>query len=143
MLTVPEYGAMAHAIGVASLGASDADVWHLIKVYWYTVEFGVVLEAGTPKAFGAGILSSPGELRHFASGGAALAPFDPAARQPKMAYNEGYQARYYTLPSFGVGAELLTAYARARVDPGVAAEFGLSGAGDGWVCRAGGGGGAP
>ena len=32
MLTVPEYGAMAHAVGVASLGASDADVWHLIKV---------------------------------------------------------------------------------------------------------------
>ena len=32
LLAVPEYGAMAHAIGVASLGAADADVWHLIKV---------------------------------------------------------------------------------------------------------------
>ena len=114
-------------------------------MYWYTVEFGVVLEAGAPKAFGAGILSSPGELRHFAAGRAALTPFDPAAPQPKMAYNEGYQARYFTLPSFAAGAEVLTRYALARVDPGVAADFGLATPGDGWVAGAGervGGGGA-
>jgi phenylalanine-4-hydroxylase len=31
------------------------------RIYWYTVEFGLVLQGGQCRAFGAGILSSPGE----------------------------------------------------------------------------------
>lgn len=34
----------------------DLQIWHLTKVYWYTVEFGVVREGSDIKAFGAGIL---------------------------------------------------------------------------------------
>lgn len=34
----------------------------LSKVFWFTVEFGVVDEGGRPRAFGAGLLSSVGEL---------------------------------------------------------------------------------
>ncbi len=33
----------------------------LARVYWYTVEFGLVLEAGQTRIYGAGILSSAGE----------------------------------------------------------------------------------
>lgn len=32
LLAVPAYARLAHAIGVASLGASNEDIWHLIKV---------------------------------------------------------------------------------------------------------------
>jgi hypothetical protein len=59
------------------------------QVYWYTVEFGVVREAGGIKAFGAGVLSSYGELEWMASGGAELSPFDPYAKQPKMRWAQG------------------------------------------------------
>lgn len=65
MLADPSFCDMVQAIGVASLGAGDKQVWHLTKVYWYTVEFGVVKEAGDIKAFGAGILSSFGELEYM------------------------------------------------------------------------------
>lgn len=65
MLADPAFCDMVQAIGVASLGADDKQVWHLTKVYWYTVEFGVVKEAGDIKAFGAGILSSFGELEYM------------------------------------------------------------------------------
>ncbi|WP_331767614.1 phenylalanine 4-monooxygenase [Embleya sp. NBC_00896] len=34
----------------------------LSRVYWYTLEFGVVAEAGTVKAYGAALLSSPAEI---------------------------------------------------------------------------------
>jgi phenylalanine-4-hydroxylase len=57
MLINPAYCALAEEIGKASLGATDKTIWHLTKVYWYTIEFGVVREGEADKAFGAGILS--------------------------------------------------------------------------------------
>jgi len=50
------------AFGQATKGASESRIQALIQVYWYTIEFGMVLENDTPKAYGAGILSSFGEL---------------------------------------------------------------------------------
>lgn len=54
MLSNPEYADLVHTIGVASLAADDKQIWHLIKIYWYTIEFGVVEEGDEVKAFGAG-----------------------------------------------------------------------------------------
>ena len=52
----------------------------------YTVEFGVVREGGDVKAFGAGVLSSFGELQHMAAGKAELVPLDVSAPLPRMSY---------------------------------------------------------
>lgn len=49
----------------------------------------MVREGGAIKAFGAGVLSSYGELEHMAAGRAALEPFDPFKPQPKMSYKDG------------------------------------------------------
>lgn len=54
MLADPQFCELVHAIGLASLGASESQIWHLTKLYWYTVEFGVVKEGTGIKAFGAG-----------------------------------------------------------------------------------------
>jgi len=118
MLMNPAYCDLVHHIGLASLAADDKQRWHLTKCYWYTVEFGVVrehqhqkLEGGSVvKAFGAGILSSTGELRHLASGNAELVPFDPFQKLPAMSYKDGYQKQYFVLESFEDGAEKLKAY---------------------------------
>jgi phenylalanine-4-hydroxylase len=53
---------------------TDAALAFLSKVFWFTFEFGVVFERGRPKAFGAGLLSSVGELDAYA--GADLRPVD-------------------------------------------------------------------
>lgn len=111
MLADPAYCEMVEAIGRASLGADEKTIWHLTKVYWYTVEFGVVREGGDIKAFGAGILSSFGELEWMAGGHADLAPLDPFAPQPKMSYKDGYQRKYFVLDSFEDGANKLKDYA--------------------------------
>ena len=78
---------LSQEIGLASLGASDEDIERLARCYWYSVEFGLLRENGKLKAYGAGVLSSFGELERACAGDlpdAAFRPWDPeaAARQP-------------------------------------------------------------
>mmetsp|Transcript_38637 Transcript_38637/g.91573 ORF Transcript_38637/g.91573 Transcript_38637/m.91573 type:complete len:146 (-) Transcript_38637:126-563(-) len=111
MLADPVYCELVNTIGRASLAASDKEIWHLTKIYWYTVEFGTVKEGNEIRAFGAGLLSSYGELEHMRSGRAKFEPFDPFAKQPKMSYKDGYQERYFLMDSFEDGCRQLKEFA--------------------------------
>ena len=112
MLTDPLFCDLVRHIGTASLGADEATIWKLTKIYWFTVEFGVVREGGenSHKAFGAGILSSYGEMKNMASGAAVFDAFDPFAPLPRMSYKDGYQKHYFVLNSFEEGAVRLREY---------------------------------
>ena len=44
---------------------SDEALEFVSKVFWFSLEFGVLREAGEPKAYGAGLLSSYGEIEQF------------------------------------------------------------------------------
>ncbi|WP_233804068.1 phenylalanine 4-monooxygenase [Paraburkholderia sp. HP33-1] len=65
LLINPMFADYMHAYGRAALAANHAGALPLLaRLYWYTVEFGLIRDAGSPngvKIYGAGIVSSKGE----------------------------------------------------------------------------------
>ncbi len=66
LLMAPRFAALNRLFGEAARGADEARTQALIRLYWYTLEFGLVREAGALKVVGAGLFSSFGELRRLA-----------------------------------------------------------------------------
>jgi phenylalanine-4-hydroxylase len=67
-LAAPGFAEMYRLVGAAvQRTRTEAALRFLSHVFWYTMEFGVVREAGELRAFGAGILSSVGETVGFRS----------------------------------------------------------------------------
>ncbi len=63
LLTDPRFAGFTHAIGQAGLRARPEDYAWLIRLYWFTVEFGLTRVDGQIKALGSGLASSPTELQ--------------------------------------------------------------------------------
>jgi len=64
LLTDPRFAAFSQAYGAAGLAADKADHAMLARLYWFTVEFGLIQRADKLKVYGAGIVSSPGECTY-------------------------------------------------------------------------------
>ena len=65
-LAHPGFAAIYRLVGDAvGRTRTDEALRFLSRVFWFTMEFGVVWEDGEPKAYGAGILSSTGETAAY------------------------------------------------------------------------------
>ena len=74
-LASPRFAGLYRKVGEAVKRVhTDQAVEFLSRVFWFTIEFGVVREGKDVKAYGAGILSSFGELDAFRA--ADIRPFD-------------------------------------------------------------------
>lgn len=62
LLSDPRFAAFSQEIGKAGVRAEAKDHVWLIRLYWFTIEFGLCQEAGAIKALGSGLASSPTEL---------------------------------------------------------------------------------
>jgi phenylalanine-4-hydroxylase len=73
----------------------------LSRLYWYTVEFGLIRAAGGYRAYGAGLLSSPGEIVHALEDSRPhRVPF-ALERCLRTAFRiDAYQKTYFVLESY-------------------------------------------
>ncbi|MFI1381056.1 phenylalanine 4-monooxygenase [Embleya sp. NPDC020886] len=66
MLASDRFAALYRVAGEAARRVESREALEFVsKVFWFTLEFGVMHEAGVLKAYGAGIMSSYGEIREF------------------------------------------------------------------------------
>lgn len=76
LLTDPAFAGFSRAIGEAGTRAAKEDYAWLIRLYWFTIEFGLLREAGGLKALGSGLASSVTELPWSLSAGPEHRPFE-------------------------------------------------------------------
>ncbi len=70
------------------------------RIYWYTVEFGLIQEDGQVKIYGAGLISSPGESRISVSPESIKERYDVACILETGYIKETYQSKYFVIDSY-------------------------------------------
>jgi phenylalanine-4-hydroxylase len=94
----PTLAGLNRMFGAAARDVDDQVLAELERVYWYTMEFGLVDQDGGTRAYGAGLLSSFGELERFAH--AEIRRFDPEEAAARPYDPTTYQAVLYRIPDF-------------------------------------------
>jgi len=74
-LMLPEYAELEEMFAPAFLRANEKQRENIKRLAWYSTEFGVKRENGVAKMFGAGLISSVGELDKVVAGEIPLHPF--------------------------------------------------------------------
>ncbi|GFT57287.1 tyrosine 3-monooxygenase [Nephila pilipes] len=116
MLADPSFARFSQEIGIASLGAADAEIEKLSTIYWFTVEFGLCKENNDVKAYGAGLLSSYGELQHALSEKPKLIPFEPDITAIQPYQDLTYQDVYFVAESFDEAKDQIINYVEQHIN---------------------------
>ena len=72
----------------------------LWALYFFTAEFGMVQHEGQPRLYGAGLLSSAGEIHHCVNEHTPRLPFDLATVMQTPVTGTRYQDQYFMLPAW-------------------------------------------
>lgn len=112
--------------GLKAQGLGSCEM--LSRLYWYTIEFGLIREAGELRAYGAGILSSSGELAYSVQSPEPQRIPLQLERTMRTRYKiDTYQQTYFVIDSFEqlfemTAADFAPIYERLRGLPEFAAD---------------------
>jgi phenylalanine-4-hydroxylase len=128
LLVNPTFARFMQAYGEAGPKALAHDAVHLLaRVYWYTVEFGLIRTSAGLRAYGAGILSSKGETVYSVTSLKAQRMAFDLERVMRTEYRiDDFQLSYFVIDSFeqlftaGYGTDFAPLYERVRAQPSIA-----------------------
>lgn len=128
LLFNPMFADYMQAYGAGGLKASRLDACELLaRLYWYTVEFGLIATPQGLRAYGAGILSSAGELAYSVSSDEPERVAFDLRRIMRTKYKiDSYQANYFVIDSFdqlfeATAPDFTPIYREVRAQPTVEA----------------------
>lgn len=102
LLFNPVFADYVQRYGAGGLKAHDLGAGELLsRLYWYTIEFGLIRQSDGLRVFGAGILSSAGELRHSVTSPLPQRIALDLLRCMRTRYKiDDYQTTYFVIDSF-------------------------------------------
>ena len=97
-----DYANYAQSIGELGLKYVEEQekVKALQRLYWYTIEFGLMKGESKPLIYGAGIISSYGETNHIYEDDITILDFDMEDSLKRDFINSEIQTLYYEIDSF-------------------------------------------
>ncbi|MBP6334640.1 MAG: phenylalanine 4-monooxygenase [Bacteroidia bacterium] len=102
LLTNPDYVKFFKAMGEIAMGdiSNQKLITMLQRLYWFTIEFGLVRESGQIKFYGAGIISSQSETRHALNPSSIKRDFNVSEIMNHDFRTDVIQEEYYVIDSF-------------------------------------------
>lgn len=123
----PVFAEFLQTYGKAALAAGPEHTEPLARLFWFTVEFGLVREDGRLKIYGSGLISSHGEAHHCLTApepprGVRLSPSDQSGKVERRPFDmdeviatpfeiDHYQPVLYVLDSFEQLRDAMNEYA--------------------------------
>ena len=98
MLTDPDAARLNEMIGRAAASATERQLTALLRLYWFTLEFGLVEEKSGVRAYGAGLLSSFGELPFAFTDAVDRRPFSIEAATSQTYHHDRMQDILFVAP---------------------------------------------
>lgn len=98
LLTNPWFAEFTHTYGKLGLAASKEERVYLARLYWLTIEFGLVDTSQGQRIYGGGILSSPKETLYCLSDAPQHLAFDPIEAMRTPYRIDILQPLYFVLP---------------------------------------------
>uniref|UniRef100_A0A8C6T6V7 tryptophan 5-monooxygenase n=1 Tax=Neogobius melanostomus TaxID=47308 RepID=A0A8C6T6V7_9GOBI len=118
LLADPKFAQFSQEIGLASLELQTRTCRNSpLCCYFFTIEFGLCKQDGQLRAYGAGLLSSIGELRHALSEKACVKTFDPKTTCSQECIITSFQDVYFVSESFEEAKEKMREFAKSIKRP--------------------------
>ncbi|MBB3523227.1 phenylalanine 4-monooxygenase [Rhizobium redzepovicii] len=101
LLTNQSYANFVRHFGETAVRLGKGYSWHLFRIFWFTVEFGLINTPQGRRCFGAGIVSSPSEAKAATEGTTCeFRPFDLLSVLRTPYRIDILQPIYYVIDSF-------------------------------------------
>lgn len=105
---------------LAAASETDDEITEMARLFWFTVEFGLIMERGATRIYGSGLISSHGDAANALGAGCRRLPFSLDAVLSQPFEIDRLQDVLFVIDGFDQLFEAVETLERRRVDSGLA-----------------------